>query len=116
VIRHRQQNKFGVFKVSKKYIFRSPWKAATAQTHENFVKWWGQVLEDGTCIDSCDGILPSDPEYAEKRNFILAFKRGGAWTRLFAQDQSRPKLLIKAWERDEEWTKPSKVRSYLEPL
>jgi hypothetical protein len=43
--------------------------------------WWGQVLEDGTCIDGCDEILPSDPEYTEKRDFILAFKRGEAWTR-----------------------------------
>src|SRR5580698_10058662 len=23
--------------------------------------WWGQVLEDGTCIDGCDEILTSDP-------------------------------------------------------
>jgi len=40
--------------------------------------WWGQVLEDGTCIDGCDEILPSDPEYTEKKDFILAFKRGEA--------------------------------------
>jgi hypothetical protein len=53
--------------------------------------WWGQVLEDGTCIDGWAEILPSDPEYAEKRDFILAFKRGEACTRPFAQDQSRPK-------------------------
>jgi hypothetical protein len=38
--------------------------------------WWGQVLEDGTCIDGCDEILPSDPQYTEKKDFILAFKRG----------------------------------------
>ena len=45
------------------------------------VYWcWGQVLEDGTCIDGCDEILPSDPEYTEKRDFILAFKRGEACT------------------------------------
>ena len=78
--------------------------------------WWGQVLEDGTCIDGCDEILPSDLEYTERRDFILAFKRGEACTRPFTQDQSRPKLFIEAWERDEEWTKPSEVRSYLESL
>ena len=68
--------------------------------------WWDQVLEDGTSIDGCDEILPSDPEYTEKRDFILAFKRGEACTRPFTQDQSRPKLFIEAWERDEEWTRP----------
>jgi hypothetical protein len=48
--------------------------------------WWGQVLEDGTCIDGWAEILPSDSEYTEKRDFILAFKRGEAWTRPLAQD------------------------------
>jgi hypothetical protein len=68
--------------------------------------WWGQVLKYGMCIDGCDEILPSDPEYTWKRDFILAFKRGEACTKPFAQKQSRPKLFIEAWERDEEWTKP----------
>jgi hypothetical protein len=60
--------------------------------------WWDQVFEDGTCIDGWAEILPSDPEYTEKRDFILAFKRHGvasrseAWTRPFAQDQSGPRL------------------------
>jgi hypothetical protein len=67
-------------------------------------------------FNGCDEILPSDPEYTEKRDFILAFKRGEAWTWPFAQDQSRPKLFIEAWERGEEWTRPSEVRAYLESL
>jgi hypothetical protein len=60
----------------------------------------------GMCIDGCDEILPSDPEFTQKRDFIRAFKRGEACTKPSAQKQSRPKLFIEAWERDEEWTKP----------
>jgi hypothetical protein len=41
---------------------------------------WGQVLEAGRCIEGCDEILPRDPEYSEKWDFILAFKRDEAWT------------------------------------
>jgi hypothetical protein len=71
------------------------------------------VLEAGTSIDGCDEIRPKDPEYAEKRDFILAFKRGEAWAMPFAHDESRPKVFIEAWGRDEEWNRLSGVRAYL---
>jgi hypothetical protein len=64
---------------------------------EEVYRWRGQVLEAGKCIDGCYEILPRDPECAEKWDFILAFKRGKAWTMPFGQDESRPKLFIEAW-------------------
>jgi hypothetical protein len=48
--------------------------------------------------------------------FILAFKREEARTRPFAHDESRPKLFSENWGRDEERTRPSGVRAYLDKV
>ena len=39
--------------------------------------WWGQILEDGTCIDGVDVISPGEPGYAEKRD--AAWNRAGLY-------------------------------------